>query len=174
MLAFNLLPWRVKKKQKHQKQAVLLAGGLTFFVLVLVVVLHYQLVQQVSVHQEKIAAIEEQLKPYQASGNLLDEQALQEYKQFTQRFFTSLAKTQVLGFCFTQINRKKNKLYFYGKTNSAHDITQFLQAWPALILFSELNMYRLEKDDQNNTLSFEWRAPLSMTYPLVNKVDHER
>lgn len=172
MVNINLLPWRdwQRNYQKNAMRKIICACLLLACALLFVV--HLSLKSQQEKALLHVSQLKQILNDYHADlsvqqyKRLASDQVhnLMRYADSTEQLLRSLARHHS-ALCFSAIKRNKNSLFFHGKTNSASDLTLFLQHWEAANLFAEIRIKAIERLE-NHLLQFYFQALADI--PLVD------
>lgn len=149
MIEINLLPWReelIKRRKKFKK--ILVINAIVLIVLILVIHKLMDAYQQNLI--EKITKLNEVVQlqqPYNRiaiSDLTIDEKSMiHKKRKLLQQLLNDINKINNDDICFSQVKINNNRIFFSGHANSAADFSRFILMWPAVGLFSEIQLEKL-------------------------------
>lgn len=145
MVTINLLPWREKAARYEKQQLQIMLVATVVFVLLTLVCgdryLNYQ--------QQFIAEQISQLKKEREwrTGLLKVNSAQQSFTSQTDAldFFRRLNEVHTADVCFEKIKKTRDGIEFSGLTNSAEQLTRFLQTASIAAYFPEIKITQLQQ-----------------------------
>ena len=149
MVTINLLPWREKQAryEKHELLKMICAG--LFAAALLILSGDRYLASEQQAAQERVEKLKKEIVWRQ--GLMGASQAKRNGSVIphsdTFEFFRRLNEARARDVCFEQIKKSKQGIEFMGLTNSAEQLTQFLQTTTVASYFSELKINQLQPQD---------------------------
>ncbi len=169
-MSINLLPWR-EALYKKSKRRLWIEGSVS---LILVFVAFYMIQTRsqmtIETQEKKHAQLESELNALSASYELAlseknrrdkaskKENFLKTKSQSNQRLFQFIEQSSdqmSRAMYLTEIKREEDKIYFFGKSASHAEISNFLTATTALIKKQPVRAETSQADGQNGEITFE-------------------
>lgn len=159
MVTFNLLPWRTNMRLYQIRKFKITLLAVIILMVMLLVVMHVILISNEKKMNSHVAKLKKELKRYDrhtqhspSNVNLYD-------KKMMTVLFAGLNQINSYAVCFTDVERNTNKIIFDGLTPSAYELTEFFNQWNMGNLFSEVQIQKIEKQD-NGLVRFVFQAVL--------------
>ena len=164
MVEINLLPWRQLQYDYQLKMLKIMIGSVVAIVLMIVGARYVFFAYQIDETTARVDTLQHQIEQLSKQKENKDQyteadkiKTLQFNDATIKSLFVQLGLPYDHEVCFTSITRHKNKLSFVGRTRSPADLTNFLRAWQAANLFTDLQIERLERDAKPN-MFFHFQA----------------